>query len=377
MAVSPIILIEEQASLRDALSHILESRGKTVETQAELPAPDWQPEDGAIIVLDWGLTNLETVRTWLTALPKLRLIITALLIEKSEALALLRAGVWSVHRKPLNVRDFLEDLSEAEVQRPTIPSSRTSSASDAVAPAKSVMMGQWPVLPLLGSSESAEELRERLQPKVVASAPPWLAIHGPPGTRKDALARQWHAARYGGFGQFIHRHARGLSAEDWEREFVVEKSQPGELLRTEGEPRTVYLECVEALEEAQQQQLSRLLAHDDKQLYLILSLDGDLESLFDAGKLSSGLYSRMSLSTLETLPLLERLEDVPTMADALAEAPHDAYPSAKGLDEGALQLVQAYKWPGNFRELEHVILHGRLRADGGWIERTHLDALIG
>ena len=370
---APITLIEEQSSLRDALSHILNSRGKQVDALAERPDDSWQPQKGAIVVVDWGLVDEDLIAKW-TEQDQAQVIVTALVIEKAQALALLRHGIWSLHRKPLNVRDFLEDLGEAE----SAPQSGGSPHHTVARPGATAGSdgGKRPALHLVGPSDVAEELRDRLKPESVKSAPPWVAVHGPPGTRKDTLARLWHAVRFDGEGEFVARDCRALGAVGIEAEVVSVDGNPGELLQPGETSRTVYLECVEALPEGVQQRIARVLARDEGNLCVVLGLDGDLESHFDAGRLSSGLYSRMSLSTVETFALVDRREDLVEMAKVLIEAPRDGFPVAKGIREGAVALLTQYKWPGNIREMEHVILHARHLAAGDFIEAEHLAGLL-
>jgi PAS domain S-box-containing protein len=75
--------------------------------------------------------------------------------------------------------------------------------------------------------------------------------------------------------------------------------------------------------------------------------------------------------TIQVPPLRERPGDLPLLAMRLLEraAADGTNPT---LSDEAWELLRAYAWPGNLRELHAVLASAAARADGGKIEASHL-----
>lgn len=84
----------------------------------------------------------------------------------------------------------------------------------------------------------------------------------------------------------------------------------------------------------------------------------DIQKKIQEGSFRPDLYHRLAGFHGKLLPLRERREDIlPTARSFLAK--HD--PALK-LTQEAQQLLLAYPWPGNFRELQAVLLRARLQS---------------
>jgi Nif-specific regulatory protein len=109
---------------------------------------------------------------------------------------------------------------------------------------------------------------------------------------------------------------------------------------------------------------------------LIAATNSDLEAGMRRGRFREDLYYRLTVLPLRVPALAERRSDVPELARhfcALA-CERDGLPRLE-LSRAALCAVEAAEWPGNVRQLEHVIEAGAIRAAGlgvSWIERQHL-----
>jgi transcriptional regulator with GAF, ATPase, and Fis domain len=81
------------------------------------------------------------------------------------------------------------------------------------------------------------------------------------------------------------------------------------------------------------------------------------------------LFYRLNVFPLTTPPLRERPEDIPLLVRFMIDkfAPRLGKP-IEGIAAQSLQRLQAYRWPGNIRELENVIERAIILADTAWIE---------
>jgi transcriptional regulator with PAS, ATPase and Fis domain len=108
---------------------------------------------------------------------------------------------------------------------------------------------------------------------------------------------------------------------------------------------------------------------------IIAATHQDLERMVREGSFRQDLYYR--LRELEVLlpPLRERREDVPALAARfLAEAAEElGYKSLPELSADAAERLLHERWPGNIRELRHVIKGAALRASGERVRVADLD----
>ena len=108
---------------------------------------------------------------------------------------------------------------------------------------------------------------------------------------------------------------------------------------------------------------------------IVAATHQDLESMVREGRFRQDLYYR--LRELEiVLPLLrERNEDIQALSTRfLAEAAEElGYDEVPELSADALQSLEAHRWPGNIRELRHVIKGAALRSGGESIRIMDLD----
>jgi two-component system, NtrC family, response regulator AtoC len=125
---------------------------------------------------------------------------------------------------------------------------------------------------------------------------------------------------------------------------------------------SVFLDGVDELDLACQRVLLSLLpdgepksGSGDMVARLISSTSRNLEKEIEAGRFRKELYFRINGVSLRLPPLRERKEDIPALVDYFL-AKHSAQLKKKTplIDSEAMELLNAYDWPGNIRELENV-----------------------
>jgi transcriptional regulator with PAS, ATPase and Fis domain len=104
----------------------------------------------------------------------------------------------------------------------------------------------------------------------------------------------------------------------------------------------------------------------------IASTNQNLEKMVQEGKFREDLYYRLNVFTLHLPPLRERKEDIPLLVDYFLQN------LSKQIDISsvALQMIMAYRWPGNIRELKNIIESAAVIAENGFIEPAQLPAKI-
>ena len=104
---------------------------------------------------------------------------------------------------------------------------------------------------------------------------------------------------------------------------------------------------------------------------LIAATNKNLQQMVKTGAFREDLFYRLNVFSLHLPPLRERREDIPLLIE------HFLKQSGKELDvsQKAIQLLLAYHWPGNIRELQNVIERAAIIAEET-IEPTHLPSIF-
>jgi transcriptional regulator with PAS, ATPase and Fis domain len=89
---------------------------------------------------------------------------------------------------------------------------------------------------------------------------------------------------------------------------------------------------------------------------VIAATNKHLETLVKAHSFREDLFYRLSVVTITLPPLRERPDDIPLLAEFfLRKFSHEAEKRVERIAPEAMALLAAYAWPGNVREIEHII----------------------
>ncbi len=106
---------------------------------------------------------------------------------------------------------------------------------------------------------------------------------------------------------------------------------------------------------------------------IIAATHRDLETEVKAGRFRKDLYYRLAVITIDLPPLRDRGEDILLLATHFLETFNAKYGKAvRAIDDRAAHTLIEYSWPGNIRELSHVIERAVLWSDG---DRLSVDQL--
>jgi len=104
----------------------------------------------------------------------------------------------------------------------------------------------------------------------------------------------------------------------------------------------------------------------------IASTNKNLEKMVQEGTFREDLFYRLNVFTVRTPPLRERKEDIPTLVDHFLKR----MPKPIEISSVALQMLMAFAWPGNIRELKNTIESAAVIAENGYIEPAQLPSKI-
>jgi DNA-binding NtrC family response regulator len=113
---------------------------------------------------------------------------------------------------------------------------------------------------------------------------------------------------------------------------------------------------------------------------LIAATNLDLEEAIARGEFREDLYYRLNVVTIKVPPLRERREDILPLAKTfMDQGGREIKKDLRGIDPGAVRLLQRHTWPGNIRELKNVIERAVLMSETPYIrqEDLHLSTQAG
>nr|WP_255777366.1 sigma 54-interacting transcriptional regulator [Halomonas desiderata] len=117
----------------------------------------------------------------------------------------------------------------------------------------------------------------------------------------------------------------------------------------------------------QEQQFERVGDNRTRQVdvRVIAATNRDLREMVEAGEFREDLYFRLNVFPIASVPLRQRIEDVPLLArHFLLRACQKFNRPGVRIPPAQLEVLKRYPWPGNIRELENVIERQVIVAQG-------------
>lgn len=245
---------------------------------------------------------------------------------------------------------------------------------------------------LIGESRAMRTVNA-LVDKVAVAERTTVLIQGESGTGKELVARAVHDRSPRAQAPFVcvnctaipetlleselFGHEKGAFTDAREsRKGVFELAQGG----------TLFLDEIGDISLASQAKMLRVLEErlvrrvgGDREIAtdvrLVSATNQDLEALIVQGRFRRDLYFRLKVFTIPLPPLRRRGEDLTLLAHYfLRRYAAELRKEVAGLTPPALDLLRAYAFPGNVRELRNLIERAVILCEGAWLtERDFAD----
>ena len=109
---------------------------------------------------------------------------------------------------------------------------------------------------------------------------------------------------------------------------------------------------------------------------IITATNRNLEKEVAEGRFRLDLYYRLNVFPVELPALRERKEDIPMLVQHfINKYSKGSSAGITGISAGALMELQGYNWPGNIRELEHLIERSMVMTEGDTITSVELPSI--
>lgn len=221
---------------------------------------------------------------------------------------------------------------------------------------------------LIGASPVMVRLRTLIR-RIAPSRLP-VFITGPTGAGKELAATALHLAS-GRSGDFVAFNVCAVAETMFEDALFGHRrgSFTGAVANASGylaeaDNGTVFLDEIGGLSLASQAKLLRAIetqtfrsvgaTRDTRSNFRVLTASNDdLSLLTESGRFRLDLYHRLAGITLRVPPLTERREDIVILAEAFLRNAHPG--RTRKIDGQAMQALMRAEWPGNVRQLKHVV----------------------
>jgi two-component system response regulator AtoC len=294
----------------------------------------------------------------------------------STAVEVMKLGADDFLEKPVDLLQLLDKIHQIE--------QRIAVDEEAAEVSETLDQSSLPIK-IIGTSS---EMKDVLSLAGRVAATPWsVLIRGESGTGKELIARLIHLLSPVSDGPFVEINCGAIPENLFESELFghekgaftgaasvrrgrFELAQNGTLFLDEiGElPLNLQPKLLRALQE---KRISRVGSEKDiaVEVRVVAATNRDLRILVEEGQFREDLYYRLNVFDIELPPLRRRKEDIPELVEFFIEKysmRHTAF------DPDAMTLLLRYGFPGNIRELEHIIQRTVTLARGNLIKTRDL-----
>ncbi len=109
---------------------------------------------------------------------------------------------------------------------------------------------------------------------------------------------------------------------------------------------------------------------------VIAATNRDLRRMCEEGTFRKDLYYRLSVIPVRIPPLRERPDDIDALTRYFVSRYNSKYRSHKGIDPEFYAVARSYRWPGNIRELEHMIERIYVMTEGEFIKKEDFEKIM-
>ncbi len=377
-----ILIVDDEAGVRSALSGVLRDEGYTVEAvpsgEACLDRTARQSFD--LIVLDVWLPGLDGLAT-LAKLRERRVDAEVLVVSGhgniESAVRAIKMGAYDFVEKPLSLDKTVLAVRNALRQRHLEAENRALRAR------------VDRELTMVGESYGMRQLREQ-----VAMAAPTngrVLVFGENGTGKELVARSIHALSRRRHGPFVEVNCAAIPEELIESELFghVKGAFTGAVADRRGkfetaDGGTLFLDEIADMSLKTQAKVLRALQEQvvDRvggttsirvDVRVIAATNKDLPGLIQEGRFREDLYFRLNVIPIFVPPLRDRDDDIARLAEYfMSELAREYGRRPKAFSPGAMMRLRHYLWPGNVRELRNVVERLMIMVPGDTVEADDL-----
>jgi DNA-binding NtrC family response regulator len=373
-----LLIVEDDASVRSTMVTVLELEGYAVEAVASTREAINRLEATPfpIVISDIYLddrTGIDILKTARLHNPDGAVILMSGRGSMETVMAATSGGAFEYLAKPFEMSLMIDTIKRAE-----------RSFGDEEDEAEATWIDDLPETEMIGSSPRMIEIYKQISK--VAPTDATVLIEGETGTGKDLIARMIHRNSRRATQPFVPVDCGAIAPSlleselfgtlkgaytgaDRDRMGVFEAANNG----------TVFLDEIGDIEFGFQLKLLRFLQEREIRplgsprakkvdVRVVAATHRDMQKLVDEQKFREDLWYRLNVVRISVPPLCERSSDIPLLVHYFLVRYNGRYSLDTKLTESGLKAMEEYSWPGNIRQLQHMMERLTILAPGGRID---------
>ncbi len=365
MSEPVILIVDDEAGIRESLSGILEDEGfrAFLAETGEDAIRTMKEQEPSLVLLDvWlpGIDGIETLKQMKKLSPDLAVIMISGHGNIETAVAATREGAYDFLEKPLSLDRVVLAVKRALEHRTLEDENRRL---------REKLTKQ---IQMVGSSKQIEDVRKQID--LAAKGNARVLITGESGAGKELVARMLHELSQRNAGPFIEMNCAAIPQELIESELLGHEkgSFTGAIEKKKGkfelaDGGTLFLDEIGDMSLQTQAKVLRVLETQRFQrvgggkditvnVRVIAATNKDLQAMIKEGTFREDLFYRLNVIPIEIPPLRARKEDILELVEYFLGLIANEYGQApKSFSPEAMKALTAFEWPGNIRELKNVI----------------------
>jgi len=378
--MSKLLIVEDDQAVRTTMVTVLELEGYAVDAVASTREAIARLETQAypIVISDIYLderTGIDVLRSARIQNPDCAVILMSGRGSMETVMAATEGGAFEYLAKPFEMAQMIATIKRAE-------KSLLGTDDDADAPD----INDLPETEMIGSSPRMIEIYQDVAK--VARTDANVLIEGETGTGKELIARMIHKYSLRAQQAFVPVDCGAIAPSlleselfgtlkgaytgaDRDRMGVFEAANNG----------TVFLDEIGDIDLGFQLKLLRFLQEREIRplgaarakkvdVRVVAATNRDVQKMVDEGKFREDLWYRLNVVRLTVPPLCERAGDIPLLVHYFLKRYNGRYGLDTKLTETGLKAMMDYSWPGNVRQLQHMVERLAILAPGGRIDEA-------
>ncbi len=373
-----LLVVEDDNSVRTTIVTFLECEGYTVEAVGSTrEAIDRLNRDSyPIVISDIYLderTGIDVLRTAREQNPSCAVILMTARGSMETVMAATQNGAFDYIAKPFELDDMLATIRRAEATLSGVEDEEEESEID-----------DLPESDMIASSPKMIEIYKVISR--VAPTDATVLIEGETGTGKELIARMLHRYSQRAQQPFVPVDCGSIAPSLLESELFgamkgaytgADKDRIG--LFEAANHGTVFLDEIGDIDLGFQLKLLRFLQQREVRpvgasraktvdVRIVAATNRDVQKMVDEGKFREDLWFRLNVVPIRVPPLVERRGDITLLAHYFLKKYNERYRQQTKLTESGLKAMEIYAWPGNVRQLQHMMERLTILAPGARID---------
>jgi len=384
-----ILVVDDDPIIAESLTEFLSAEGYRSSAKASVneAIAELERQPHAVVITDVNMpkgNGFELLRAVRQRFPEVVPIVITGYGTIESAVEAIKMGAYDYLTKPIIDDEIRLVVQRAVAQQALLRENRTL---------RQQLGMRFSLESIVGSDYRMQRVFELME--TVADTRTTILVSGESGTGKSLVARTVHQMSTRREKPFVAVSCGAIPETLLESELFghvkgsftgATSDKPGKFKAADGG--TLFLDEINSASPSFQVKLLRVLQEkqfepvgsnktETVDVRVVLASNVDLKREVEAGRFRADLYYRINVVTIHMPSLVERLGDIPRLAEFfLKKYRVEMKKDIHGITPEGLAAMQRYHWPGNVRELENSIERAMVLAKGHFLTPDDLPSSV-